>query len=238
MKESDKLPEPIFTPSTKAETGHDENIDIDKAAELLGGRPLAEDLKRVSVELYEHAAAHALRSEDVLTATGSVVAREPGTVNPDLPTGEVELVVSRFEQLAEAIGAGGAFLHELFPLLFVPRPFVLLFHGRLLRPKSDLRLDRDRLAEQRHAPLGIQPQWGRGFTADEARDTALAATRVGATLSAYGNPTHRTEGVIRLISEKKQEPAWMLEWRLRAFRAWREMAEPGQPVADGISQDR
>src|SRR6184192_2822769 len=39
-----------------------------------------------------HAAAHSLRSEDVLTARGRVVRREEGTVNPQLPTGEVELV--------------------------------------------------------------------------------------------------------------------------------------------------
>ncbi|HKJ35945.1 MAG TPA: phosphoribosylaminoimidazolesuccinocarboxamide synthase, partial [Solirubrobacterales bacterium] len=61
LQESEKLPEPIFTPATKAEIGdHDENIDIDRAAEILGSRPLIEELKRISIELYEHAAAHAL----------------------------------------------------------------------------------------------------------------------------------------------------------------------------------
>ena len=49
-----------------------------------------------------HAAAHSLRSEDVLTARGRVVRREEGTVNPQLPTGEVELVVEEIEQLADA----------------------------------------------------------------------------------------------------------------------------------------
>ncbi|MEX1141725.1 MAG: aspartate--tRNA ligase [Thermoleophilaceae bacterium] len=49
-----------------------------------------------------HEAAHGLRSEDVITATGRLVDREPGTVNPDLPTGEVELEVSSFELLADA----------------------------------------------------------------------------------------------------------------------------------------
>ncbi len=49
-----------------------------------------------------HAAAGALRAEDVLTAEGELVARDPAAVNPDLPTGEVELVVSAFEQLADA----------------------------------------------------------------------------------------------------------------------------------------
>ena len=60
LRESDKLPEPIFTPATKAELGeHDENIDFDRAAEIIGDRPLMEGLRRVSIELYSHAAAHA-----------------------------------------------------------------------------------------------------------------------------------------------------------------------------------
>jgi len=49
-----------------------------------------------------HAAAHRLRSEDVISATGTLVAREQGTVNPDLPTGAVELEVESFELLADA----------------------------------------------------------------------------------------------------------------------------------------
>ena len=49
-----------------------------------------------------HAAAHRLRSEDVVAATGTLVEREPGTVNPDLPTGAVELEVESFELLADA----------------------------------------------------------------------------------------------------------------------------------------
>ena len=49
-----------------------------------------------------HAAAHRLRSEDVIAVTGTLVEREPGTVNPDLPTGEVELEVASFELLADA----------------------------------------------------------------------------------------------------------------------------------------
>jgi phosphoribosylaminoimidazole-succinocarboxamide synthase len=59
LRESDRLPEPIFTPATKAEVGHDENIDFDRAAEIIGDRPLMEELRRVSIELYSHAAAHA-----------------------------------------------------------------------------------------------------------------------------------------------------------------------------------
>jgi aspartyl-tRNA synthetase len=49
-----------------------------------------------------HAAAHKLRSEDVVSATGKLVARTPETVNPDLPTGAVELEVSSFDLLADA----------------------------------------------------------------------------------------------------------------------------------------
>ncbi|MGZ4202658.1 MAG: aspartate--tRNA ligase, partial [Thermoleophilaceae bacterium] len=49
-----------------------------------------------------HAAAHSLRAEDVLTARGRVVRREEGTVNPQLPTGEIELAVEEVELLADA----------------------------------------------------------------------------------------------------------------------------------------
>ena len=49
-----------------------------------------------------HEAAHRLRAEDVISATGTLVAREEGTVNPDLPTGEVELRASSFDLLADA----------------------------------------------------------------------------------------------------------------------------------------
>jgi aspartyl-tRNA synthetase len=49
-----------------------------------------------------HAAAGRLRAEDVITAEGQLVPREEGTVNPDLPTGEVELLVSVVEQLADS----------------------------------------------------------------------------------------------------------------------------------------
>ncbi len=52
LKESDQLPEPIFTPSTKAEQGaHDENIDFAKAADIVG-RPMAEKVRDISLEIY------------------------------------------------------------------------------------------------------------------------------------------------------------------------------------------
>ncbi len=59
LRESDQLPEPIFTPSTKANLGHDEAIDFERAAELIGDRELAERLRAVSIALYQYAAAHA-----------------------------------------------------------------------------------------------------------------------------------------------------------------------------------
>jgi phosphoribosylaminoimidazole-succinocarboxamide synthase len=58
LVESARLPELIFTPSTKALTGHDENIDREQAAELVGADRLAE-VERVSLELYRFAAEHA-----------------------------------------------------------------------------------------------------------------------------------------------------------------------------------
>jgi Fe-S cluster assembly protein SufB len=45
-------------------------------------------------------------------------------------------------------------------------------------------------------------------------------------------PKGLNEGIVRAISERKQEPAWLLEWRLKAFRAWQKMAEPGWPNVD------
>jgi len=58
LRESDRLPEPIFTPATKAQTGHDENITRDEAAELVG-RDRFEEVERIALELYRFAAAHA-----------------------------------------------------------------------------------------------------------------------------------------------------------------------------------
>jgi phosphoribosylaminoimidazole-succinocarboxamide synthase len=58
LRESEKLPEPIFTPATKASTGHDENIPFERVAEMLG-KPLAEKVRAVSLDIYNHAAAYA-----------------------------------------------------------------------------------------------------------------------------------------------------------------------------------
>ena len=58
LRESEKLPEPIFTPATKATSGHDENIPFEEVARRVG-RELAERLRDVSLELYRRAAAYA-----------------------------------------------------------------------------------------------------------------------------------------------------------------------------------
>jgi phosphoribosylaminoimidazole-succinocarboxamide synthase len=68
LRESDRLPEPIFTPSTKADEGHDENIDLDRAAELVGPDRLQE-VERVSLELYRFASAHALAHGIIIADT-------------------------------------------------------------------------------------------------------------------------------------------------------------------------
>jgi phosphoribosylaminoimidazole-succinocarboxamide synthase len=67
LRESDRLPTPIFTPSTKAEEGHDEAIDFDQAAELVGDRDLMGRVRDVSIALYSFAADHA-RDRGVILA--------------------------------------------------------------------------------------------------------------------------------------------------------------------------
>jgi phosphoribosylaminoimidazole-succinocarboxamide synthase len=67
LRESDQLPAPIFTPATKAEEGHDENIDFETAAELIGDRALADRVRAVSLELYAFGAAHA-RARGIILA--------------------------------------------------------------------------------------------------------------------------------------------------------------------------
>ena len=69
LRESEQLPEPIFTPSTKADEGHDEAIDIEQAAELVGSRELAERLRDVSIAVYEAVAAHARERGVILADT-------------------------------------------------------------------------------------------------------------------------------------------------------------------------
>jgi phosphoribosylaminoimidazole-succinocarboxamide synthase len=69
LQESQQLPEPIFTPSTKADEGHDETIDFDRAAELVGDSALMARVRDVSVELYSYAAEHARGNGVILADT-------------------------------------------------------------------------------------------------------------------------------------------------------------------------
>ncbi len=67
LRESEQLPEPIFTPSTKAEEGHDETVSLEQAGEILGSPERAEELREVSIALYSHAAEHA-RTRGIILA--------------------------------------------------------------------------------------------------------------------------------------------------------------------------
>ena len=69
LRESEQLPEPIFTPSTKADVGHDEAIDFDRAAELVGDRALMGRVREASLDLYAYAAAHAREHGVILADT-------------------------------------------------------------------------------------------------------------------------------------------------------------------------
>jgi phosphoribosylaminoimidazole-succinocarboxamide synthase len=79
LQESDQLPAPVFTPSTKAASGHDENISFDRAVELIGP-DLAERARAVSLELYTRGAAWALERGIIIADTKF----ELGLVDGDL----------------------------------------------------------------------------------------------------------------------------------------------------------
>jgi phosphoribosylaminoimidazole-succinocarboxamide synthase len=68
LRESERLREPLFTPSTKAEVGHDENIDFDAVCELIGG-DLAERVRSAALALYSFGAARAERAGIILADT-------------------------------------------------------------------------------------------------------------------------------------------------------------------------
>jgi phosphoribosylaminoimidazole-succinocarboxamide synthase len=79
LRESDRLPAPIFTPATKAERGdHDENVSFERAVEIVGSRPLMEELRRISIELYQHAAEHAAERGIILADTKFELGASPG----------------------------------------------------------------------------------------------------------------------------------------------------------------
>jgi phosphoribosylaminoimidazole-succinocarboxamide synthase len=69
LRESERLPQPIFTPSTKAEVGHDEAIDFEQATALVGDGELMRRVRDISIELYSFAAQHALERGVILADT-------------------------------------------------------------------------------------------------------------------------------------------------------------------------
>ena len=75
LKQASQLPDPIFTPATKAETGHDENIDMKRCVEILG-EEIADRVKTLSLEIYsrgrEHAAQHGIIVADTKFEFGTV----------------------------------------------------------------------------------------------------------------------------------------------------------------------
>ncbi len=68
LKESQKLPEPIFTPTTKAEEGHDENITFEEMCDLIG-KDLAEKVKSKTIEIYKKCADYALTKGIIIADT-------------------------------------------------------------------------------------------------------------------------------------------------------------------------
>jgi len=68
LKESDRLPEPIFTPATKAQSGHDENISFDNVCSRIG-RELAERLRSLTLQIYARAAAYAEQQGIIIADT-------------------------------------------------------------------------------------------------------------------------------------------------------------------------
>jgi phosphoribosylaminoimidazole-succinocarboxamide synthase len=68
LVESSRLPEPIFTPATKEETGHDVNISFERMCEIVG-RDLADRLRALSLEIYRRGAAHALTRGIIIADT-------------------------------------------------------------------------------------------------------------------------------------------------------------------------
>jgi len=84
LRESDRLPEPLFTPSTKAEEGHDENISIDEAAGLIG-RAAADRVAELAIALYR-------RGAEIAEPAGVILADTKFEFGIDPATGELILI--------------------------------------------------------------------------------------------------------------------------------------------------
>jgi len=104
LRESDKLPEPIFTPATKAQTGHDENVSFEHVVSLIG-QDLATRLRDLTLEIYTRAARYAETKGIIIADTKF----EFGFVGDQLVLGDEVLTPdsSRFWP-AETYKAGGA----------------------------------------------------------------------------------------------------------------------------------
>jgi phosphoribosylaminoimidazole-succinocarboxamide synthase len=76
LRESDQLPEPIFTPATKATTGHDENISFDAMTRILSGE-LSEQLRDLTLEIYKRASEYARARGIILADTKFEFGRTP-----------------------------------------------------------------------------------------------------------------------------------------------------------------
>ena len=77
LRESDKLPEPIFTPATKAESGHDENISPDRAAQIVG-RETYDEIESLSLAVYRRAADYARERGIIIADTKFEFGRREG----------------------------------------------------------------------------------------------------------------------------------------------------------------
>jgi phosphoribosylaminoimidazole-succinocarboxamide synthase len=84
LRESDRLPEPIFTPSTKAEVGHDQNIDFDAMVDLVGAE-VAEKVRDIALALYR-------RGSELAEKAGILVADTKFEMGTTLDTGELILI--------------------------------------------------------------------------------------------------------------------------------------------------
>jgi phosphoribosylaminoimidazole-succinocarboxamide synthase len=98
LRESDKLPEPIFTPSTKAESGHDENIPFSVVVDTLGVH-IADQVKSLSISVYQAAADYARMRGIIIADTKFEFGMEPGADNLTLADEVLTPDSSRFWDL-------------------------------------------------------------------------------------------------------------------------------------------
>jgi phosphoribosylaminoimidazole-succinocarboxamide synthase len=92
LRESDRLPEPIFTPATKADTGHDVNISQEHAGDLVGHALIAR-LKSLTLEVYRRGAAHAESKGIIVADTKLEFGLAPANAGPARRRGDDEIVL-------------------------------------------------------------------------------------------------------------------------------------------------